>query len=154
VDDAHITAVVPQGATTGRISVVTPSGTGRSGANFTVIVPHPRSVSLALQGRRLVATGNVTALDGYVACERHVPVVIKRYHRGHWVWLATPSTGDDGGYHARVARRTGGHRARARKVHLNNGASCRATVPISSFVIDRELTPAREVRMRGSNPTD
>jgi hypothetical protein len=124
VDDAHVTAVVPKGATTGRISVVTPSGTGLSSANFTVIAPHPRSVSLALRGRRLVATGNVTALDGYTACEQHVPVVIKRFHHGRWQWLATATTGSRGAYHVRIARRHGRYRAQARKIQLSNGAGC------------------------------
>ena len=119
VDDAHVTAVVPQGATTGRISVVTPSGTGLSSANFTVIAPHPRSVSLALRGRRLVATGNVTALDGYTACEQHVPVVIKRFHHGRWQWLATRPRGrNQGAYQVRIARRHGRYRAKARRIQL------------------------------------
>lgn len=124
VDDAHVTAVVPQGATTGRISVVTPSGTGLSSGNFTVLAPHPRSVSLSLQGRRLSATGNVTALDGYDACERQVPVVIKRFHHGRWRWLATTSTGDGGSYHVRIPHRHGKYRAQARKIQLSNGAIC------------------------------
>ena len=124
VSDGQVTAVVPKGATTGRISVVTASGTGLSGASFTVIAPHPRSVSLSLQGRRPAATGNVTALDGFDACERHVPVVIKRFKHGRWRWVATTSTRDDGGYRVRVGGRSGKYRAQARRIQLANGATC------------------------------
>ena len=124
VNDGQITAVVPKRATTGHIAVVTPSGTATSGDSFTVIAPHPRSVSLALQGRRLVATGNVTALDGYVACERHAPVVIKRFRHGRWRWLATTSTRKDGAYRVRIAARHGRYRAQALRTHLANGATC------------------------------
>jgi hypothetical protein len=124
VDDGRVTAVVPNGATTGRISVVTPSGTGLSSSSFTVIAPHPRSVSLALQGSRPAATGNVTALDGFHACERHVPVVIKRFKHGRWRWVATTSTRDDGGYRVRVGRRLGRYRAQVQRISLTNGALC------------------------------
>ena len=124
VNDSQITAVVPKRARSGRIAVVTPAGTGRSSGAFTVIAPHPRSVSLALQGRRLVATGNVTALDGYRACERHVPVVIKRFKHGRWRWLATTSTRKDGGYRVRIAPRHGRFRAQALRTQLANGVTC------------------------------
>jgi hypothetical protein len=124
VNDGQVTAVVPNRATTGRISVVTASGTGLSGVSFTVIAPHPRSVSLSLQGRRPAATGNVTALDGYDACERDVPVVIKRFKRGRWRWVATTSTREDGGYRVRVGGRPGRYRAQARRIQLANGVVC------------------------------
>jgi hypothetical protein len=124
LSDSQITAVVPNGASTGRISVVTPSGTALSGSNFTVIAPHPRSVSLSLQGSRPAATGNVTALDGYHACERHVPVVIKRFKLGRWRWVATTSARDDGSYRVRVGDRPGRYRAQAQRVSLANGAVC------------------------------
>jgi hypothetical protein len=153
VDDGHVTAVVPHGATTGHISLGTPSGTAVSSGNFTVVAPHPRSVSLSLQGRRLIATGNVSALDGYVSCERHVPVVIKRFHQGRWRWIATTSTGDDGGYRVRIAPRHGRFRAQAQRIRLSDGAVCGGDR--SNIIVRHRSAPGREGdARRRTNATD
>src|SRR6185503_17157838 len=91
VSSARVVAVVPSGATTGRVTLTTPAGTATSPGTFTVTGGvHARSISLFL-GRgatraRLFATGNVSVIDGYSACLRHVPVVIKRFHGGSWRW--------------------------------------------------------------------
>ena len=120
---------MPGGATTGRVTLTTPSGTATSPANFTVIAgAHQRSVSLSL-GRRatrapLFATGNVSVNDGYTACLRNVPVVIKRFHRGGWRWVTTTSTGQNGSFRTSIANRAGRYRAKALKVTLVNGAVC------------------------------
>jgi hypothetical protein len=121
-----ITATVPSGATTGKISVTTPQGTVQSANDFTVTAAggHGRRVSLDLSGH-LVATGRVVATDGYNQCERNVPVVIKRLRNGRWRWVETTSTRDDGRFRARLRDRRGQYRARARRVVLANGAICR-----------------------------
>ena len=125
----RVDTVVPNGATTGRVTLTTPSGTATSPADFTVSAGvHPRSISLFL-GRdvtraRLFATGSVSVIDSYNACLRHVPVVIKRFHRGAWRWVATTSTGQNGGYRAHLTNRSGRFRAKAVKITLVNGAVC------------------------------
>ena len=178
--DTRITATVPPGATTGKISVTTPAGTAQTERNFTVSGTHhpqpvaehraggdvrhdqrvrlhgchgcavqrhvrgllvrerqpggrggserghhgeghfdhargnghePRelhrvrwracAIDLAVPGSRggpakLFATGSVTANDGYTACERHVPVVIKRLSSGNVAMGHHTSTGQNG----------------------------------------------------------
>jgi large repetitive protein len=125
----RVDTVVPSGATTGRVTLTTPSGTATSPADFTVSAGvHPRSISLFL-GRgatraRLFATGSVSVIDSYNACLRHVPVVIKRFRRGAWRWVATTSTGQNGGYRVHLVNRAGRFRAKAVKITLVNGAVC------------------------------
>jgi hypothetical protein len=63
-------------------------------------------------------------IDSYNACLRHVPVVIKRFHRGAWRWVATTSTGQNGSYRAHLTNRSGRFRAKAVKITLVNGAVC------------------------------
>ncbi len=125
----QVNATVPSGATTGRVTLTTPSGTATSPANFTVTAgAHQRSVSLSLSTHatraRLFATGNVSVNDGYTACLRHVPVVIKRFHKGAWRWVSTTSTGQDGSFRTPMADRAGRYRAKALKITLVNGAVC------------------------------
>jgi hypothetical protein len=125
----HVNATVPGGATTGRVTLTTPSGTATSPANFTVIAgPHERSVSLSISGRttraQLFASGGVSVNDGYAACLSNVPVVIKRFHRGGWRWVTTTSTGLNGGFRTPIANRPGRYRAKALRITLVNGAVC------------------------------
>jgi hypothetical protein len=129
VTSTRVDAVVPNGATTGRVTLTTPAGTATSPGDFTVTGGvHPRSISLFL-GRastraRLFATGNVSVNDGYDACLRHVPVVIKRFHRGAWRWITTTSTGTNGSFRAPLTNKGGRYRAKALKVQLVNNAVC------------------------------
>jgi hypothetical protein len=125
----RVNATVPNGATTGRVTLTTPGGTATSPANFTVSGGvHERSISLFIGRRsgrtRLFATGSVSVNDGYTACLRHVPVVIKRFHRGGWRWITTTSTGQNGGFRTPLANRGGRYRAKAIKITLVNGAVC------------------------------
>ena len=123
VGDTRVTAVVPNGATTGRVTLTTPSGKATSSSNFTVIDVHQRSVSLFVL-RRLIATGRVSVNDGYAACRRHVPVVLKRYRQGRWRWVTTMSTRQDGTFRVSLPDRPGRYRARAKPIQLANGALC------------------------------
>ena len=125
VNTGQVTAVVPNGATTGPITLTTPAGTATSPTVFTVLVAHSRTISLSLSGRPLRAIGQVLANDGYDACQRFVPVVIKRFAGGRWHWITTTSTGKQGHFRAFIPGRAGRYRAKAVKIQLVNGASCK-----------------------------
>jgi len=122
----RITATVPPGATSGRISVTASSHTATSSGSFTVTGgsgAHERTISLGLSGH-LIASGNVVANDGYQACASNVPVVIKRYRHGRWHWVTTTATRADGGYRTFVRNRRGRYRAHAKRITLVNGEIC------------------------------
>jgi large repetitive protein len=125
VNGGQVIAVVPNGATTGPITLTTPAGTATSAGTFTVIAEHSRTISLSLGRGRLRATGYVGVNDGYGACQRFVPVVIKRFHAGRWHWIARTSTGRQGNFRASIPNRPGRYRARAIKIQLVNGATCK-----------------------------
>jgi hypothetical protein len=125
----QVNATVPGGATTGRVTLTTPSGTATSPANFTVTAGmHQRSISLSLSSHRtrtqLYATGSVAVNDGYTACLRHVPVVIKRLRHGTWRWITTTSTGKSGSFRVPIPNKGGRYRAKAAKITLVNDAVC------------------------------
>jgi hypothetical protein len=124
VNDGKVTATVPSGATTGKITVTTPGGTAMSSSNFTVQGSgnHERSVVLSISGR--YASGRVSVDDGYSACDSNVPVVIKRFHHGHWHWVTTTSTKSDGSYRALIGGKQGRYKAKAKRITLVNGAIC------------------------------
>ena len=124
VSSVKVTAVVPNGATTGPITLTTPAGTATSAGTFTVLAEHSRTISLSLGRGRLFATGHVGVNDGYGACQQFVPVVIKRFHGGRWRWIATTSTGQQGNFRASIPDRSGLYRARAIKIQLVNGVTC------------------------------
>ncbi len=126
VNDGRVIATVPQGATTGRITVTTSSGTATSGSDFVVQGGggggHDRNVSIAVSRRH--ASGHVSVDDGYEACATNVPVVIKRHRHGDWVWVTTTSTDEHGDYRAFIGRTRGEYKARAKRITLVNGAIC------------------------------
>jgi hypothetical protein len=127
--DARITTTVPAGASTGRISVTTPGGSDTSSKVFTVTGDeHPRSISIRLR-RHLRVSGTVTALDGYLACVKNVPVKIQRrpFSGGSWRTILRLSTDASGAYGARVANEAGRYRSRALRVQLVSGDICRRT---------------------------
>jgi hypothetical protein len=125
LNSGQVTAVVPNGATTGKIMLTTPAGTATSADTFVVLAEHPRTISLSLGRGLLRATGHVGVNDGYDACQQFVPVVIKRYHNGRWRWIATTSTGQQGNFRAFIPNRSGRYRARAIKIQLVNGVICK-----------------------------
>jgi hypothetical protein len=126
VNDDRVIATVPQGATTGRITVTTPSGTATSGSDFVVTGAdgggHDRSVSLSISRRH--ASGHVSVDDGYQACASNVPVVIKRHRHGEWIWVTTTSTDEHGDYRAFIGRSRGEYKAKAKRITLVNGVVC------------------------------
>jgi IPT/TIG domain len=118
----RINATVPSGATTGPISVTTPSGTATSATTFTVttVTTHDRTITLDLR-RHLVARGVVTVNDDFGACASTVPVKIQRLRNGTWQTIDTTQTDAAGTYRERIRDRVGAYRAVAKRVELNNG---------------------------------
>lgn len=117
----QITATVPNGVTTGPISVTTTTGTGTSADPFTI--KHLRSVSLSLSGR-LTAGGAVTVSDGTSACGSSILVKIQHRVSGSWRTVGSGTTTGTGSYSIRVSKDSGKYRARARKSTLPNGDVC------------------------------
>ncbi len=63
ISDARIDATVPSGATTGRIRVTRPAGTGTSSSDFTVLLP-PNTPNIAAFSPATGPAGTAVALNG------------------------------------------------------------------------------------------
>ncbi len=121
----QITATVPVGAVTGKISVTTPSGTGTSAMTFTVLGAfHQRSISIKLR-LHLVVRGRVTVADGFQACAEDVRVRVQRF-ANTWRTVAATRTNDDGAYRVQVADRPGRYRALAPRMNVGSDMCGRA----------------------------
>lgn len=114
VDDSHIQTVVPDGATSGPVTVTTADGSV-TGPSFTVQVPTSATLSVSrrdvvfLQSAKVVAT--LTAAGVAVHGQR---ATLQRRVRGHTAWHSVRSTQTTGKY-GRVRwvvspRKTSGYR--------------------------------------------
>jgi hypothetical protein len=126
--DTQITATVPAGATTGPITVAATAGTATSATDFTVVVRHPRTITLKLR-KHLVAKGRVSAAEDFAECESGARVKVQRRRKGAWHTIDTDVTGRKGRYREALPDRAGKYRAVAKKRVLNDGADvCRRDV--------------------------
>jgi hypothetical protein len=117
-----VAAIVPAGATTGKVTVTTPVATATSATDFTVTTAtkHQRSVTLKLKGD-LTASGTVKVADGFNACRSNVTVEIQRLKNGTWTKVGSDKTTSDGKYKKALDDKTGKYRAIAKKKTLNGG---------------------------------
>ena len=121
-----LTAIVPEGATSGPLSVTTPAGLVTSltdfavkGANGATSTRHGRTVKFALHGRR--ASGSVRTADGFTGCAANVPVRIQHRGRNGWRTVASVRTSSSGHYSRIIRSRHGTYRAMAPRTKVNGG---------------------------------
>ncbi len=125
----QIVTKVPTGATTGPITVTTPSATATSATNFTVTgAPHARTISLRLRDS-LIARGTVTVGDGFAACADTVPVKVQRRVSSHWKTVKSTTTSSTGTYRTRLRNRHGRYRSVAPLVAKGTDTCGRAVSP-------------------------
>lgn len=149
VSGGQIVATIPQGTSTGLVSVTTPGGMATSTNTFVLI--HPRKVTLR-RPRPLVAEGVVKARDQYSQCRVHVPVRVERRVDGRWKWVARGSTRSDGSYRIKLRKKIGKYRARVKRWTLSSGDVCaRATSGKPSSVPEGPLPPPGPPPETGTN---
>ena len=119
ISDSKITAKVPTGASTGRISVSTPNGIARS-ARF--IVRHARTVSAHRVGDKV--KGRVRATDAFGACGKAVPVKVQLRVGSGWQTVAGIFTKAHGSFTASHLDEPGAYRAVAKRTKLASGDVC------------------------------
>jgi len=125
-----IVATVPTGATSGAITVTTPSGTVVSASNFSVTSApnaHVRNVTLRLT-KHLRTGGRIVIYDGFEACVQGRNVRIQRSFEGDWRTIAHAVTDLDGRYRRLLPDRAGWYRAVIRQVTLPTGDTCNAAI--------------------------
>ena len=128
-DAGGLTAIVPDDATSGPVSVMTPLGLVSSVTDFAVksangsgTKRHGRTVSLAFHGNK--AKGAVKAKDGFTRCVANVPVKIQHRTGQAWRTVATTRTTSTGRYVRLIKNRHGAYRAIAPKVRTQSGDVC------------------------------
>jgi hypothetical protein len=125
--DTEIVAIVPAGATTGPISVVTTAGSAVSTTTFAVTVPppglHTRAVTITLR-RHLAAAGAVTVADGTTACAVGVDVRIQRKVGHRWRTIQAAQTRRNMTYVAILPDLPGVYRAFLPNGTLADGGRC------------------------------
>ncbi len=118
-----VSATVPTGATTGKITVTTPGGTATSLTDYTVTTaPVARTVTFGFEPHSRVS-GTVT-VSGLAACRSLVPVVIQKQNGGSWKWVDTTATTKSGSYKTYIPPSGGNFRAKINKITLVNGVVC------------------------------
>jgi hypothetical protein len=108
LSDSQLTAYVPAGATTGKISVTNGNGTGQSTTDFTVTIPppqvtgftptsgrHGQSISILgknFTGATMVRLGT-TATTFTIVSDTKITAVVPTVHIGQYKWSVTNSSG-------------------------------------------------------------
>ena len=109
VSDTHVLTTVPATATSSYVSVATLGGLATNANVFTVV--HLRKVSFH-RASPLVATGRVTAIDGFSMCEQGMQIEVQRRVSGRWRLIARGVTRRDGSYRSHLPVSTGPFRTR------------------------------------------
>ncbi len=124
VTATSVTAVVPTGATTGKVSLTTPGGIATSTADFTVTTaPIARVVTFGFHPNSRVS-GQVNVSSGLASCRSLVPVVIQKQKGGSWKWVDTTATRKSGSYKTYIPPSNGNFRAKINQITLANGVVC------------------------------
>jgi V8-like Glu-specific endopeptidase len=89
-------------------------------------ITHAVSLSLRLHGN-LVASGAMTAPDGYAACTRRAPVRIYVRTRSRWEVVGRTSTHDAGRFHVRIPDGTGTYKAFSPRGSVDDLNACAET---------------------------
>jgi hypothetical protein len=120
-----VTAVVPSGATTGKVSLTTPGGTATSTADFTVTTaPVARTIAgFGFQPHSRVS-GQVNVSNGITACRSMVRVAIQKQKNGGWKWADTTATTSSGSFKTYIPPSNGTFRAKVNQFTLVNGVVC------------------------------
>jgi hypothetical protein len=78
-----------------------------------------------------VASGTVSATDGFADCVRNVTVRIQRRVSGDWRTIELTTTDAAGPYRERIPDRDGAYRAIARRLVLGADVCARARSPVA-----------------------
>ena len=121
----QITAMLPHGATSGPVSIVTADGVADASGTFTVT--HDATLSLRLRPSSqggLMVSGRIRIPDGTGACRGSRRVVIETRVHGSWRQRGRAVSHPDGSFADDLRSTSGWVRARVKRRHLAAGDIC------------------------------
>ncbi|MGH2595271.1 MAG: IPT/TIG domain-containing protein [Actinomycetota bacterium] len=125
VDSAtQLTVVLPDGATTGPVSVTTPDGTVSGSGRFTVIHQATLRLRLLRSAGGLLASGSIRIPDGTKGCWAGRRVIIENKVNDSWHMQGTAVTRSDGSFRYGVDAIRGWVRGRLKQSRLDGGDIC------------------------------
>ena len=120
----QITATLPEGATTGPVSVTTPDGTVSGAGAFTVTHKATLRLRLHRSAGGLAASGSVRIPDGTKTCQVGRRVIIENKVNDAWHIQGTAVTRSDGSFSYSVDAVRGWVRGRLKQARLDGGDIC------------------------------